>query len=95
MYQFPEIFDTWNILNHVDYFPNIQNAFKKCLICCIFLSSMQNCFCVKLSHISFVTNGLLVKLNCCKLKFLWVAQVIIYELPVTSLTRALSISLKM
>lgn len=51
-------------------------------------------FCIKLSLISFVTNGLVVQLNCCKLKFSWVVQLIIYELSVTSLTTAVSISLK-
>lgn len=28
VYQFPEIINTWKILNHIDYFPNIQNFFK-------------------------------------------------------------------
>lgn len=70
LYQFPEIVDTWNILNHVDYFPSIQNVFKDYFTCCILLCSMQNRFSIKLLHISFVTNSLLVHLNCHKLKFL-------------------------
>lgn len=80
VYQFLKIVDTRKGLNSVDYFPNRYNFFTNQLMCFILLCSMQNRFCIKLSHNFFVANGLLLQLNCCKLEFLWVVQMIICEL---------------